>query len=52
MPARAARRSTASVKARLSIFLTNAMTSPPSAQEKQYHSPRAGVTLKDGVFSS
>src|SRR5579859_7563886 len=28
------------------------MTSPPSAQEKQYHRPRAGVTLNDGVFSS
>src|SRR5215470_14701149 len=28
------------------------MMSPPSAQEKQYHRPRAGVTLKDGVFSS
>ena len=28
------------------------MTSPPSVQEKQYHSPRDGVTLNDGVFSS
>src|SRR6516162_6701485 len=52
MPARAARCSTASGKERLSTFSTNLMTSPPSAQEKQYHRPRAGVTLKDGVFSS
>src|ERR1700733_14120401 len=49
---RAASRSTASVKLRLSIRCTNLMTSPPSAQEKQYQSPRAGVTLNDGVFSS
>src|SRR5580700_8219570 len=49
---RAASRSTASVKLRLSIRCTNLMTSPPSAQEKQYHRPRAGVTLNDGVFSS
>ena len=52
MPARAESRSTASGNERLSIFSTNLMTSPPSAQEKQYHRPRAGVTLKDGVFSS
>ena len=52
MPARAASRSTASGNERLSIFSTNLMTSPPSAQEKQYHRPRAGVTLNDGVFSS
>src|SRR5690242_18120784 len=52
MPALAARCSTASGKERLSTFSTNLMTSPPSAQEKQYHRPRAGVTLKDGVFSS
>src|SRR5215472_3705883 len=52
MPARSARCSTASGKERLSTFSTNLMTSPPSAQEKQYHRPRAGVTLKDGVFSS
>src|SRR6185312_6688581 len=52
MPARAASRSTASGKERLSTFSTNRMTSPPSAQEKQYHRPRAGVTLNEGVFSS
>src|SRR5260370_21884274 len=52
MPARPASRSTASGKERLSTFSTNLMTSPPSAQEKQYHRPRAGVTLKEGVFSS
>src|SRR5215469_15939978 len=52
MPARAASRSTASRKERLSTFSTNRMTSPPSAQEKQYHRPRAGVTLNEGVFSS
>src|SRR5258708_2216136 len=43
---------TASAKLQLCIRGANLMTSPPSAQEKQYHSPRAGVTLKDGVFSS
>ncbi len=52
MLALAASRSTASVKPRLSILRTNAITSPPSAHEKQYQSPRAGVTLNEGVFSS
>src|ERR1700733_10500916 len=52
MPARPASFSIASAKLSASIFCTNLMTSPPSAQPWQYHRPRDGVTLNDGVFSS
>src|SRR5829696_9406255 len=51
-PARSASRSTASAKLNPSVRCTNAMTSPPTPQPKQWKRPRAGVTLKDGDFSS
>ena len=35
-----------------SIFIRNAMTSPPSPQPKQWKTLRDGVTWNDGDFSS
>src|SRR5262245_587646 len=52
MPLRSASRSTASTKLRWSIFMRNAMTSPPSPQPKQWNVPCVARTLNDGVFSS
>lgn len=52
MPALAASRSTVSEKERWSIFITNAMVSPPSWQPKQWKSPLLGLTWKEGDFSS
>src|SRR5262245_40470193 len=52
MPLRSASRSTDSTKLRWSIFMRNAMTSPPSPQPKQWKVPWVARTLNDGVFSS
>src|ERR687896_227894 len=52
MPVLAASRSSVSANGRCSIFSMNVMTSPPSPQPWQYHMPRVGVTLNEGVFSS
>src|ERR1035437_1938840 len=51
MPARAARRLSASGKLRPSRFITKLKMSPPSPQPKQCQLSRAGVTTKLGVFS-
>src|SRR4029079_9963033 len=50
-PALAARTLSASGNERPSRFMTKLKMSPPSPQPKHFHDSRAGVTVKDGVFS-
>ncbi len=50
-PALAARTLSASGNDRESRFITKLKMSPPSPQPKHFQESRAGVTVKDGVFS-